>query len=316
MARHNRIKTIHIMKKTYISRLIPYVSAAILLTAVSCGKNADDNAVKTTTITSKVEADSTESETKIDGVSSATAVANPPSFNGTIILPPYRHVTVTSPIGGILHSVNLFPGKSVTKGTVIATLENLDFIEMQQVYLETAAQTDFLQKEYERQKKLAMEEAASQKRFQQSKADYLAMKSKMEAAEAKLSILGIDPQSIKNSGILQYLNIKAPISGYVTNIDLNMGQHFDAGERVCDIIDKSAPMLQLRAYEKDLPALKVGERFNFYVNGMGDKPFKATLVSIDQMVNESNRSISMYLTIDNPSEQFRPGMYVSATKAQ
>ncbi len=306
------------MKKTCISRLIPYFSAAVLLTAVSCSRNAGENTAEPAAILTEAETDSTETETEteIDGVSSATAVANPPSFNGTIVLSPDRHVTVTSPIGGILHSIDLFPGKYVTKGSVIATLENLDFIEMQQVYLETAAQTDFLQKEYERQKKLSMEEAASQKRFQQSEADYLAMKSKMEASEARLAILGIDPQSIKDSGIRQYLDIKAPINGYVTNIDLNMGQHFDAGERVCDIIDKSAPMLQLRAYEKDLPALKTGDRFDFYVNGMGDKPFKATLVSIDQMVNEANRSISLYLTIDNPSEQFRPGMYVSATKAQ
>ena len=304
------------MKKTCISRFIPYVSAAILLTAVSCGRNADDNAAEPAASVPEVEADSTVSETKIDGVSSATAVANPPSFNGTIILSPDKNVTVTSPIGGILHSIDLFPGKYVMKGAVIATLENLDFIEMQQLYLETAAQTDFLQKEYERQKNLAIKEAASQKRLQQSEADYLAMKSKMEASAARLRILGIEPQSIKDSGIRQYLDITAPINGYITNIDLNVGQHFDAGERVCDIIDKSAPMLQLRAYEKDLPALKTGDRFDFYVNGMGDKPFKATLVSIDQMVNEANRSISIYLTIDNPSEQFRPGMYVSATKAQ
>lgn len=313
------------MKKICISQLISGISAALLLSIVSCGNNGkNDTAEEQLQAPSESgieslsveEADSTESETPVDGVTSATAVANPPTFNGTIVLSPDKHITVTSPIGGILHSIDLFPGEFVREGTVIASLENLDFIEMQQIYLETAAQTAFLQKEYERQKKLAMEEAASQKRFQQSEADYLAMKSKMEASAARLRILGIDPERIKDSGIHQYLDIKAPISGYVTNIDLNMGQHFDAGEPVCDIIDKTAPMLKLIAYEKDLPALKPGDRFDFYVNGMGKRAFKATLVSIDQMVNESNRSISMYLTIDTPSEQFRPGMYVSATKTR
>ncbi len=313
------------MKKTCISLIISILPAAFLLGAVSCGNNSGNKAEDETILSSAdsgiealpvEEAESSESETKVDGVTSATAVANPPAFNGTIILSPDRHVTVTSPIGGILHSIDLFPGEFVRKGAVIASLENLDFIQMQQEYLESEAQTSFLQKEYERQKKLALEEAASQKRFQQSEADYLAMKSKSEASAARVRILGIDPETIKVSGILQYLDIKAPISGYVTNIDLNMGQHFDAGERVCDIIDKTAPMLQLRAYEKDLHFLKTGDRFDFHVNGMGDKPFKATLVSIDQMVNESNRSISLYLTIDNPSEQFRPGMYVSAVKTK
>ena len=56
------------------------------------------------------------------------------------------------------------------------------------------------------------------------------------------------------------------------------------GEPICDVIDKSALMLQLTAYEKDLDKLKVGDTFDFHVNGMGGTTFKATLLSIDQMV--------------------------------
>lgn len=33
-------------------------------------------------------------------------------------------------------------------------------------------------------------------------------------------------------------------------MDVNAGKYFAAGDPVCDVIDKSKPMLQLTAYEK------------------------------------------------------------------
>ena len=74
-------------------------------------------------------------------------------------------------------------------------------------------------------------------------------------------------------------------------------------------------MVQLTAYEKDLDKIKVGDVFDFHVNGMGDRTFRATLQAIDQMVDNVNRSIKLYLRIEEFVEDFRPGMYVSAQKS-
>lgn len=292
----------------------------LLAVIISCGSNSKTDAGaaqaaitdSTTAVTSapvKVKTD-----TLPDAVSGATAVANPPSFNGEIILPPELQVTVTLPIGGTLHSIDLFPGKYVRKGAVLATLENLEFIGMQQNYLEAESLTEYLRADYERQQNLASQEAASQKQLQQSRADYLAMKSRLDASAATLSVLGLSPDSVKTHGISKYLEIKAPISGYVTNANLNSGKYINSGESLCDILDKSHPYLRLTAYEKDLGKIRTGDIFEFRVNGMNGETFHATLISIDQMVNESNRSIDLYLKIDDPVEQFRPGMYVSAVK--
>lgn len=296
------------------------ISLALLLAAASCGREAsvetDTTAAETTAVNADTSPANDSAKEEIDGQTSATAVANVPTFNGTIMISPKKHVTITLPMGGSLHSINLFPGEYVRQGTVLATLENLDFIGLQQNFLESASQTEFLEKEYKRQQTLASKEAASQKLFQRSKADYLAMKSKMNAAATQLKILGVTPDSLFSKGIYHYLAIKAPISGYVTNTNLNVGKYFNSGDPICDIIDKSAPLIQLTAYEKDLNNLKVGDKFNFYVNGRGSEQFKATLISIDQIVNESNRSINIYLRIDDPSDEFRPGMYVFAQKVK
>ena len=142
------------------------------------------------------------------------------------------------------------------------------------------------------------------------------MTARLDASVSQLEILGISPSGLQKEGMHTYLEIKAPISGYVTNMQVNVGKYFNVGEPICDVIDKSALMLQLTAYEKDLDKLKVGDTFDFHVNGMGGTTFKATLLSIDQMVDNTNRSIKIYATINHPDGNFRPGMYVSARKSE
>lgn len=288
------------------------------LAFTSCGGGASeqttDGAADTLSASQDSLAEATDSMV-VDGISGATQVANAPSFNGILMVPPQRHATITLSMGGAVHSVSFLPGSYVQKGQVILTLENPDFITLQQTWLDAAAQIEFLEKEYLRQQNLASHEAASQKRMQQSKAEYLSMKSRLDAATAQLLILGVDARSLQTKGIQPYLEIKAPLNGYVTNMNVNVGKYFNVGEPVCDVIDKQAPMLQLTAYEKDLDKLNVGDRMEFHVNGMGNETFEAVLVSIDQMVDNANRSIKVYARVAHPQKDFRPGMYVSARKS-
>ena len=248
----------------------------------------------------------------VDGVSSATALPNHSSFNGTMEIPPQRYATLTLTMGGTVHSTTLLPGDFVKKGAVVVTLENPDFINLQQTYLDARAQTDYLKTEYERQQRLSAEEAASQKRFQQSKADYLSMKSRLEAAAAQLTILGVQPEELLQKGIRPYLEVKAPLSGYVAGLTINLGKYVNAGEPICDVIDKGETLLCLTAYEKDLSDLSVGNQVQFRVNGMGKETFHGTVISIGQEVDAVNRSLSVYVRVKESNSRFRPGMYVSA----
>ena len=215
-------------------------------------------------------------------------------------------------MGGVIKKTSLIPGQYVSVNSVVATLENPEFITLQQTYLDTHAQTEYLQAEYERQKNLSAEQAASQKKFQQSKADYLSMKSRQDAAAAQLSLLGIHPATLLDNGIQPLLEVKAPISGYAANVAMNVGKYINPGEALCEIIDKNGPMLCLTAYEKDLADIQVGSPVQFRANGMGKQIFNGTVISIGQKVDEVNRSLEVYASINETNAQFRPGMYVTA----
>ena len=242
------------------------------------------------------------------------ACKNPEQTSETIVPAPaiadIPTDTVTTQVDGITSATS--KPNQVRQGALLATLENPDFIALQQTYLDSHAQAEYLQAEYERQKTLSTEQAASQKKFQQSKADYLSMKSKLEATAAQLTLLGIVPEELLKSGIQPLLQVKAPISGYISDVAMNIGKYIQPGEALCEVIDKSAPLLCLTTYEKDLADMKVGSPVQFRVNGMGKTVFKATLVSIGQKVDEVSRSLEVYARIDDVNQQFRPGMYVTA----
>ena len=249
--------------------------------------------------------------TSIDGTTAATAI-NKVSFNGTLIIPPQNFASVTMLMGGTIRSTNLLPGSYVKKGTLLATLDNLDFISLQQTFLESQAQTEYLKSEYNRQLVLSKEEVASVKKLEQSKADYLSMKSKMEAAAAQLSLLGISTQSLLKNGITPALEIKAPVNGYIGKVKVNVGKYLNEGDILCEIINKQETLLRLTTYEKDLKDIRLGAKVWFRVNGMGTKTFEAKLISIGQEVDETSRSLEVFAKVISEDPNFRPGMYVTA----
>lgn len=283
----------------------------LLLALVACNNTKQTSAIEEPAmIAAEVATDTTAQQ--VDAMTAATSKPNQVSFNGTIVLPPQSQATVALTMGGVVKSTKLLPGQQVQKNAVLATIENPDFITLQQTYLDSHAQVEYLQAEYERQKNLSAEQAASQKKYQQSKADYLSMRSRLEATSAQLSLLGVSPETLLKNGIQPLLQVKSPISGYISSVSMNVGKYINPGEALCEVIDKATPMLCLTTYEKDLPDMKTGSPVEFRVNGMGKQTFSATVVSIGQNVDKVNRSLEVYARVNDVNQQFRPGMYVTA----
>ena len=283
----------------------------LVLTLVSCKFTRNEQAVVADNPT--VSASIVEEE--VDAITGATRSDNRPTFNGTLVVPPQRHATVTLFMDGVVKNTSLLSGAFVHRGDLLATLENPEYIVLQQSYIESHAQEEFLEAEFLRQETLFGGEAASQKTLQQSKAEYFSMKSRREATAAQLTLLGFDPARILANGIVPLLELRSPIDGYVANVQVNIGKYVAAGDPVCEIIDKNNVLLKLAIFEKDIDKIKMGAKVEFRVNGLGNQTFDATIISLGQVVDNFSRSFEVYARINNNDGQFRPGMYVSAQVA-
>lgn len=295
-----------------MKKILVYSSIVMFLASCAKAEKQDETTVKPTQPVVETKVEVKEEVPEKDDFLQVATQANEATFNGTLVIHPENHATISLPIDGIVKKTNLLSGAYVKKGAVIATLENLEFIELQQNYLESHAQTEYLEAEYKRQQVLAGEEAASQKKLQQSKAEYLSMKSRRDAAAAQLSLLDVKAEDLLSKGIMSLLEIKAPISGHTANVQMNTGKYVSAGEPLCEIIDKNDPLIKITAYEKDLEKIKVGDAVEFYINSIGaDEKFSGTIISVGQHVNKVNRSLDVFAKVNDNDPRLRSGMYVN-----
>ena len=69
-------------------------------------------------------------------------------LNGIIEVPPQNMIAVSVPLGGYLQSTHLLEGMKVKKGEIIATLEDQQYIQIQQDYLIAKIRLTLLKKNF------------------------------------------------------------------------------------------------------------------------------------------------------------------------
>ena len=94
------------------------------------------------------------------------------NLNGKIDVPPQNLISISIPMGGYLKSTDLLPGSVVKKGQVIASLEDQQYVQLQQEYLLMKVKLKISEGEYNRQKELNASKASSDKVFQQIQMEY------------------------------------------------------------------------------------------------------------------------------------------------
>jgi len=81
-----------------------------------------------------------EDQIKLAGIQTGAielrSVSNTIKVNGIISVAPQNQATVSMPLGGFIKSTNLLPGHAVSKGQILAVIENQEFVDIQQSYLE------------------------------------------------------------------------------------------------------------------------------------------------------------------------------------
>ena len=88
---------------------------------------------------------------------------------GYIEIPSQNSSQTGSIFGGKIAAIHVTLGQRVEKGQALVSVENTEFLMIQQDYLETSSRTTQLQQDYDRQKNLAADNIASQKELQRDR---------------------------------------------------------------------------------------------------------------------------------------------------
>ena len=231
---------------------------------------------------------------------------------GMIDVPPNSKAVISAFTGGYIKNSPLLIGDKVKKGQMLVTIENLEFVQLQQEYLEVSVQLTYLKSEYERQKELFAEQISSKKSFLKAESDYNRTTAIYNGLRKKLQMLNINPASAEKGNLTSVSTIYSPISGSITDIKISTGAYVSPADKIMEIVNTDHIHLELRVFEKDVLKIKKGQKVIFRLPESTDEIFEGNIHLIGKSIDE-NRTVQVHAHIDHDIQRnFIIGMFVEA----
>ncbi len=233
------------------------------------------------------------------------------SGSGTLVIPSADIVLITPPAAGVVKSVPWRSGSPVKKGEVLAIIENIEFLKLQQQYLEAKSELFYYSEDLKRQGGLAIENATSVKKMQQAQRDFQTSEIRFRSLEKQLALIGIDTDSLDADRLSSEIALSAPVSGYIDQITVHQGNQISAGETIMVIVRKYEPVIAFEMPEEFYSKLKTGNQIEFFFPDDSLVIFKARLTFINRQTDASSHHIKAWATPLKSSSRLVPGMKVS-----
>ena len=233
---------------------------------------------------------------------------------GVIDVPPENKASISAYFGGYVKKLSLLEGQYVSAGQLLFTLENPEYVEIQQAFLEAKGQLAYLKSDFERQKTLAEDNVTSQKIYLKAESDYRVTLVRYESLRKKLYLMNLDPDNLNENNIRSEISLTAPISGNISQIHASRGMYLNPDDIALTIINADHIHLELSIFEKDLPKVKAGQEIRFKLQNDAMKEYKAEVHLVGNYIDPERRSASIHahLADEKQSKFFTPGMYIEA----
>lgn len=232
--------------------------------------------------------------------------------NGMFDVPPENKATVSAYFAGYVKNLTLLPGDYVKKGQVLFTLENPEYIQIQQDFLEAKSRLNYLKTDYERQKTLLADNVTSEKNFLKAESDYKVTQAQYQSLQKKLSLMYINANNLTGESIRSTISVLSPISGTVTSIEASKGIFLNPSDIALTVKNTDHLHLELKIFEKDLPLIKVGQPIKIHLQNNSKKTYDGVVHLINRSINTQDRTINIHgdLINEDDAKLFAPGMYI------
>ena len=255
-----------------------------------------------------------EDQIKLAGIQTGSvemrSVSNTLKVNGIVSVAPQNQATVSMPLGGFVRRTNLLPGQAVSRGQILAVIENQDFVDIQQNYLEAKNKLVYAEAEYKRHSDLYKDDVYSEKNVQQVTVDYKNLKASVRSLEQKLLLIGINPDQLNESNISNTVNIISPIKGFLKAVNVNIGKFVSSTDVLFEIVNSDKLFLELTLFEKDADKVATGQKIKFYINNETEA-HEAVITQTGKSVSD-DKTFRVYATVVSSCKNLMPGMYVNA----
>ena len=228
-------------------------------------------------------------------------IAEESSSIGTIF--PREQAIVSPKIGGQIVQMRLLKNAVVGRGEVIARLETPDRdIRDARANLETARAL------YERRRALYAQGGIALREVEAARLALTTAENTVRLAEDRTgSSAGDGDAAGSRHAPLTYADVRAPISGVVTDQFQFQGEFAASGARLVTIADMSQVIVKAQIADNVVAQLAVGDAATILLTDQPDVRLPGRVSLISRSSDPVNRTVEVWVTLGNPTGRLRGG---------
>ncbi len=248
-----------------------------------------------------------------------------------------KKIAIKAEVSGIAKNLRVAEGKHVKEEDVLLELDDLEYrlkLERLQAYRLKLLSDLFLERQFAAPE-TAPNRAALDK-LNKAKANYdkasegfqkgLLSQIELEKAQKDYELILIEAGSKKDEIMstnltqteidvkisqmeLDKTKIRAPFSGIITEIKISPKEHISSGQELFTLVNISQIKVKAKVLESEIGKMKVGREVDLRFSAYPGKVFKGIVEAISPIVNSDDKTCSVHITVNNPTEELKPGMH-------
>ncbi len=108
---------------------------------------------------------------------------------------------------------------------------------------------------------------------------------------------------------LRKTHIYSPFQGRISELKVSKGEIIGNGQEILKVVNLKSVYLEGFALESEIKNLKIGTQVRVKFDSYNDRYFRGEINAISPEVDQTNKTITLYIKIDNDENLILPGMH-------
>ena len=214
---------------------------------------------------------------------------------------------VAPPFSGRITKSFVRLGQKVAKGTPLFELNSTEFYEATKAYFQSLQNKNTTEINYQRQKDLSAHGVGSQKDVEDAENAFENARSEYESQTANLKMFGVNPSEVIMG---QPLAVLSPITGEIIRSNIVIGQYLkDDTTPSLIVADLDKVWVAALVKEKYINSIKENDKVEIFTDATPEMIITGKIYHIDDILDESTRSIQILVECNNKDRLLKPGMF-------
>ncbi|MEB0139684.1 MULTISPECIES: efflux RND transporter periplasmic adaptor subunit [unclassified Undibacterium] len=233
-------------------------------------------------------------------------------LTGEVRLNQDRVVQIVPRLAGIVESVHVNAGDQVKAGQLLAVVSSQALADQRSELLAAQKRYALAERSFEREKKLWDEKISAEQDFLAARISLQELEIGLRNAEQKLAVIGAGLP--RNEQHLARHEVRAPISGTITEKQIAVGQSLKEDSAVFTLADLATVWVELTIPAADLDQIRPGQSAEVSAQSSATSA-TGKLSFLSPVAGQQTRQALARLVLPNTERRWHPGLTVQVALA-